>query len=217
MTSSVAPVQVPAAVTPDPVRLRRRPILVTVGILLTVTASATAGWAVLHAQDTVRVLAVARPVSAGHQITSRDLTVLDLAANSTSSVLAAGDAKQAVGRYATVSLLPGQLLLRESLSDEVLPAAGSALVAVTVPSSRMPAVALEAGDRVLVVSTPADQEDPPHADVPDSLVALVVSTQPLPDTDQIVVTVQIEQARAALLAARAATGRIAIAVLTRAQ
>lgn len=217
MTSSIARVQVPAAASATPVKLRRRPMLALLGVLLTAIAAATAGWAVLHAQDTVTVLAVARPIQAGHQVTTADLRFIDLATNSRSSVFSAGEAEQAVGRYARVTLLPGQLLLRDALSTSLIPPSGSALVAVTVPSARMPSVALEGGDRVLVVSTPSEQDEPPHNVPPDSLIAQVVSTQPLADTDLIVVTVQVDQSRAGLLAARAATGRIAVVVLTRAQ
>lgn len=199
----------------SPVKLRRRPRLAVLGILLAVSAALVAGWAVLHAQNTTRVLGVARPIEAGHPIAVQDLTYVDVPAGSMPLVIRGSEVNDVLGQYATVGLLPGQLLTRESVTGSAVPARGRSLVAVAVEAGRMPTVRLERGDRIEIVSTPSAQDEPPAEGRPESLTATVVSVEPLPDTSTTVVNVEIEQSRAALLAARAATGRIAVVLQAR--
>lgn len=200
---------------PGSVKLRRRPRLALLGVLLAVSAALVAGWAVLQAQDTTRVLGVARPVAAGHPISVQDLTYVDVPAGSMPLVIRGGEAGEVLGQYATVGLLPGQLLTRDSVTPFPVPAKGRSLVAVAVDAGRMPTLQLERGDRIAIVSTPSEQDEPPTDEEPESLTATVVSQEAIPDTSTTVINVEVEESRAALLAARAATGRIAVVLQAR--
>jgi hypothetical protein len=90
-----------------------------------------------------------------------------------------------------------------------MPAAGQSLVGVALQPAQLPTEPLRAGDRVRVVDTPTSQADPPAA-TPDTIPAVVVSTEALDDGRQTIVNVTVPSAQAADLAARVATGRIAL-------
>jgi hypothetical protein len=216
-TRTGTPARTPQSTSSGPgsVRVRRRPLLAIVGVLLAVSASAVAGWAVLNAQNTERVLGIVRTIPAGHPVAVDDLTYVEIPVGSMPAAVRGSDVAEVLGRYATVTLLPGQILVSEALADSLVPPAGFSLVAIAVEAGRLPTVPLEAGDRIDIVSTPAEQEEPPHDRAPDSMAGTVVSTEPLADTTKTIINVQIEQGRAGLLAARAATGRIAVVVGTR--
>lgn len=215
MTAVAAPVST-SSITTATVRNRRRPTLTIAGVLLTVVAAAGAGWAVLQAQHTERLLGIARPVEAGRRIGPQDLRYVDLPAGQVGAGWPGAQPSDVIGLVAAVRLLPGQLLVPEAVTDSLAPTTGSALVGVTVEIGRAPAVALEPGDRILVVSTPAEQDDPPPSTVrPDALAATVVSTEDLVDSGRLLLNVEVAAPQAGLLAARAATGRIAVVLLPR--
>jgi hypothetical protein len=212
--SNTAAAPVPAQrLAAAPVRAGRRPLLTLAGVLVVVMAAAGAGWAYLSAGDTVQVLALARTVQAGHQLAVADLTVKAIDEASVGSALRRSEASSVVGQYAAVPLLEGQLLVPGAIADALLPAPGTSVVGVPVGPGQMPTTSVQAGDQVLLVSTPAEQEAPPKGTAPDSMSATVVSIDPIADSDKVVVNVQVPAEHAAMLAARAATGRIAIVQL----
>ena len=113
------------------------------------------------------------------------------------------------GTTLTQSIMQGSLLSRSEVTAAGPPAAGQVLVGVAVPAARMPAGGLTAGDRVLVVTTPAADADPPSGP-PDSVAATVVRVGAADLNGVTVVDVTTAAGDGPALAARAATGRIAI-------
>ena len=83
------------------------------------------------------------------------------------------------------------------------------MVGVALPASSLPGEPLRAGDQVRVVGTPgADGNVAAGPQV--QIAATVVSLHPGADQGKIVVSVLVGQDKAAELAARAATGRVAM-------
>jgi hypothetical protein len=80
----------------------------------------------------------------------------------------------------------------------------------------LPAQPLRAGDRIRIVDTPVSQGEPP-ATTPASIAGLVVSVSEPDQAGVTVVDVTVPSARAADLAARVATGRIALVLDSRAR
>ena len=78
-----------------------------------------------------------------------------------------------VGQVATTTLTQGSLLVSSSFMATAPPGEGQVLVALAVPATRLPAGPLQAGDRVLVVDTPAAGADPPSLP-PNTIPATVV-------------------------------------------
>ena len=119
-----------------------------------------------------------------------------------------------VGSVAAVDLSSGTLLsARAGHADQPPPGPGQVLVAVAVPANRMPAGGLPPGDRVLVVSTPAADADP-STSAPETIAATVVRVGGV-DVNGIAVLDVVTAATAdgPTVAARSATGRIALVLL----
>ena len=94
------------------------------------------------------------------------------------------------------------------------PATGESIVGVALATGKLPAEPLRAGDRVRLVQTPADQ-----ADVPATQVTIDALVQNVPvmseDGQTVVIDLLVPSSRAAEVAARAATGRVALVLDSR--
>jgi hypothetical protein len=193
-------------------RRRRRTALLVLGIVLVLVGGSAGGWLVTRAGDKVPVLAVARPVGYGTIIEDADLAVARVAPDAALFPLPAGDRSRVVGQYAAVELRAGTLLTDEQITAEPVLDPASELVGVAVAPSQLPNRPLQAGDRVLVVSTPSRDADPP-AGRPGSITGTVVGVG-APDVDRVrVIDVRVPAGTGPTLAAWVATGRVAIVLV----
>lgn len=195
-------------------RGRRRPGLVALGVVLVVLGVLSGAWLVRSAGQRVAVLALARPVPFGSVITAGDLTRAQVSVDPSVATVPAGALAQVLGRVAATNLTQGSLLTRAQVTDVAPPAPGQVLVALALPATRMPAGSLQAGDQVLVVDTPPKDADPPTLP-PSTIPATVVRLGP-PDVNGVtVVDVTVGSGDGPALAARSATGRIALVLQPR--
>lgn len=195
-----------------PTRARRRPALVALGLALVAVSVLATTYLTTTLGQTQQVLVVVNDVARGEVIEAGDLGTADLPLNHGQLRPVSDDRYATIvesKQRATVDLLPGQLLTEDSMSDVVQPAEGRAIVGVALTAQQMPAsTSLQAGDQVSIVETPVAGGEPPIED-PVAIQAVVrSSTQGI--GDQWVVDVEVEADRAAGLAARAATGRVAL-------
>jgi hypothetical protein len=162
---------------------------------------------------TYQVLAVTDEVPRGTAITASDLAPVDLPIGTTLlEPVPADQLEQMTTMIAAVDLRPGQLLTLNSLVEEIEPAAGHSVVGIALAPNQMPGSrALVAGDTVRIVETPATGGEPP-ATAPFAISAVVIGVTDSPLGDGKVVDVEVTSANAAPLAARAATGRVAIVI-----
>jgi hypothetical protein len=119
-----------------------------------------------------------------------------------------------VGQVAATTLTPGSLLVFSEVAAAAPPSQGLVLVALAVPASRLPAGPLEAGDHILVVDTPAPGADPPSLP-PNTIPATVVRVGDTDANGVTVVDVTVATSAGPALAARSATGRIALVLQPR--
>lgn len=201
-----AGVTAPAAA---PVRLRRRTPMLMAGIALVAVGALSAALLTRVLGNTVPVVAVAQNVAPGHVLTGADLTIANVNTDPALRPVPAARLDSLVGRRAAVSLTAGSLLTDGAVTDVLQPALGRSLVGVALTASQLPAEPLQAGDQVRIVSTPPAQGEPPAA-APVSLAAVVVSAVGPDSTGLTVVNVTVPTAQAADLAARVATGRVAL-------
>ncbi|MBL0887332.1 SAF domain-containing protein [Myceligenerans indicum] len=198
-----------------PTRARRRPAvvalglaLVALGILASVSLTTTLG-------KTHKVLAVTSEIQRGQKITESVLVTVDLPTSPT--LLEPVDATQfaaVTGQYASVDLPAGSLLTPESYTTELKPAAGRSIVGVALNPNQMPAYPpLHAGDSVRIIETPVSGGDAP-VEEPLAIAAVVVEAHPAEIGDQQIVNVEVARDQAGALAARAATGRVALVLDT---
>jgi SAF domain-containing protein len=193
---------------------RRRPRLLAAGIAIVTTGALAAAWLVSATSNTIEVIRVQRPITAGQTIAREDLAVATINAGTGLATVPRDRASDIIGKRAAISLLPGQLITDSAVADQLVPATGQSMLGVTVDAAHIPSEPLEAGDVVDIVSTPNEGDDPP-TEAGDSITATVVSVSAIPDTDRTVVNVVVPAAQAHTLAARAATGRVAIVVTSR--
>ena len=210
------PAAMPSAPPPPAPRRRRRPALLGLGMAMVAVGALLAVWLAAGTGETVPVLAVAGEVMLGEVITDADLTVVRVAPDPALRPVPAERRERVVGRRAATDLVPGALLTGGQVTDATAPAAGFALVGVAVKPTQMPDQPLRPGDRLLVVSTPPVDGDV-STDPPSVLEATVVRVGALDDTGLRVVDVTVPDADASDLAARAATGRIALVLQPRAE
>lgn len=198
-----------------PTRARRRPALIALGLALVALSVLGSAYLATSLGQTYQVLAVTSDIARGAPITPGDVGVAELPEGAGSALLEPVLADQfdemTTGKVATADLKAGQLLTADSVATELRPPAGQSIVGIALAPNQMPTQALKAGDTVRVVETPATGGEPP-VQTPLAIPATVVSTAPTTVGEQTVVDVQVKSSTAAALAARAATGRVAIVI-----
>jgi hypothetical protein len=196
-----------------PTRARRRPALIALGLALVALSVLASVYLTTMLGETYQVLAVTKNVDRGAAVTAADVGTVELPTGPTSLKSVSADLlrQMTTNKVATADLKAGQLLTEDSVADELQPPAGQSIVGIALAPNQMPTQDLKAGDAVRVVETPATGGEPP-AGAPFTIAATVVSTDPTTIGDQTVVDVQVTSASAAALAARAATGRVAIVI-----
>lgn len=195
-----------------PTRARRRPALIALGLALVALSVLASVYLTTSLGETYQVLAVTKVVPRGTAIASTDVATVNLPTGPTLlQPISATELDQIEGMVATTDLSPGQLLTESSVADELGPPPGQSIVGVALAPNQMPTRELQAGDAVRVVETPATGGEPP-VEAPFAISATVIGTKPSSLGDQTVVDVQVASSQAAGLAARAATGRVAIVI-----
>ena len=199
---------------PAPVRARRRPALIALGVLLVVIGVLATASLVGEAGRRTSVLLLARDVPFGATIEDADLTIAEVSVDPEVQVVPADSRDDVVGQVSAAGLHAGSLLAPTDVTTAEPPAPGEALVGLAVAADRMPAGGLTPGDRVLVVETPPAAGDPPTT--PPVTIAATVVRRGEPDLNGVtVVDVTVPAQDGPALAARAATGRIAVVVQPR--
>ncbi|MCB2175757.1 MAG: SAF domain-containing protein [Actinomycetales bacterium] len=193
---------------------RRRPGLITAGVALAMVGALVAVWLVTSAGDRADVVMLARDVPFGTTLTADDLTLTAVAVDPGVSTVSAADTASLVGQVAAADLVAGSLLAPGQVTAAAPPGPDEVLVPLPVSAERLPASGLSAGDRLLVVDTPAVAADPPSA-APESFAATVVRLG-TPDLNGVsVIDVVVAEVDGPALAARAATGRFAVVLQSR--
>jgi hypothetical protein len=194
-----------------PPRLRRRPAIAAIGVALIAFGALGAAVLATAARSTIEVVAVASTVARGEQITAADLVPVAITPGQGLATVPAADLDALVGRWAQYDLPAGALVTPESVTEVPVPGPGQALVGLALSSGQLPSVELRSGDTVIVVGTPRQQDDPAELPPLATTTATVVSMTAA-DTagGGTIMNVAVPVSSAEELAARAATGRIAV-------
>jgi hypothetical protein len=215
--AEVAPSVPPPVTRPvfEPVRTRRRPLLIGLGLALTALGGLGAMWLASSGTGTVSVIGVAREVRAGQVIQREDLVSVQVAAGSGLRSVPVDRAADVVGKHTLIRLLPGSLVHPDALADKLVPAAGQALVGLSLGPGQRPGIELGTGDRVQIVYAPGSQDSsaPSTSRVPPVL-GVVVSTVDDPEANRTVVNVTVPVDAAVRVATWGSAGHATIAVLS---
>ncbi|GAB2717372.1 SAF domain-containing protein [Kitasatospora kifunensis] len=209
----------PSSITPaTPARTltarRRRPALLGLSIALVATGGLLGAYAVLATGQHASVLALARPVTEGAVITDSDLTTASITLDPAAlKPIRSADRGLVVGKRAANDLHPGALVTKDDLTDAPLVAANQQLVGILLKPGQLPSSPLAPGMAVLIVTTPTqDPNAPSPIGAPPTMAAKVVRVGAPDTTGALTLDVAVPATDGPVLAARAATGRIAVIV-----
>lgn len=200
----------PVAAQPaPPPKLRRRPVLVAGAIAAICLGALLAAWAWTATTNTQEVLVARHSIERGSVIDADDLARVQLSADPALKPVPANEFDQVVGQRAALDIADGAMLTPGSSSSAVVPAGGESVVGVALTPAQAPGLALQGGDQVRVVVTPAEGEDLP-AGAPLFNEAEVVGVHGPDETGRTVVDLLVPSAGASVLATRVATGNVVI-------
>lgn len=193
-------------------KLQRSPLMFVVGVLVLV-AGAVFGGFMWTTSDKTEVVAASADVQRGQVITDADLTTVRVGLDPSLRTVPAAQRQTLIGKRAAVDLSAGTLLSPKQVTDALVPPSGMSVVAVPISSDLVPKVPILAGDSVRLVQTPAAGGELVKGGL--AVTAEVVGVTS--DEPRTVVDVLVPNARAAELAALAASGRVALVLDSRAR
>jgi hypothetical protein len=185
--------------------------MVVVAVALVCAGAVLGLWLWMSASTVTEVVAVRTSVQRGHLVALEDLTTVRVTLDPQLRTVPAAELESLVGKRAATDLAPGTLVTPDQVSDAVVPGLGQSVVGIPVAPGLMPAEPLVAGDTVRLVHTPGLAGQVTAA--PVTVTATVLSVTP-GDTHT-VVDVLVTSDQAADLAARAATGDLAVVLDSR--
>ncbi|CAI9418271.1 SAF domain-containing protein [Nocardioides sp. T2.26MG-1] len=188
---------------------RRRPWVFALCAALVAAGALGTAFAFTSVNDTQEVLVVSRDIKRGETIEAGDLSVVQVSVDPALTPVAGSQKGELEGSRAAVDLWAGTLLTEEAVTDSLVPREGESLVGISLTPGQMPSEPLYSGDSVRIVTTPGDQGEITNGD-PVTVEAVVVGVSRVEETGETVVDVSVPEADAADLAARAATGRVAL-------
>ena len=192
-----------------PTKSRRRPAVIAAGVALAIIGGLGSWYYASTVGNTVTVLSTQTDIARGATITSGDLTTLQIAGGQDTPAFTAAEATDVIGQTATVDLPAGTLVTTANVGEGIIIAGGESIVGVALTVAQLPNYPLAAGDQVRLVDTPIAQGDPP-ATAPKSFVATVFTSRFDEGTATWVVDLVVPAKEAADIAARSATGRVAL-------
>ena len=200
-----------AAPVLPPTKTRRRPMLIAAGIAIAIIGGLGSYYLYTAGSSTVTVLVTSTDIARGAELTTNALTTIEIAGGQNTTAYRASQSTDVIGDVALVDLPAGTLLTTSNVGDGLPIADGQSIVGVALTPQQMPSYPLAAGDRVRLVDTPIAQGDPP-ATTPQTFRATIFTTRYDAENRVYIVDLVVPSGQAADIAARAATGRVALVV-----
>ena len=192
-----------------PLRRRRRRWVLALCAALVAAGGLGTAFAFTSVNDTQEVLVVSNDIKRGETIEAGDLAVVWVSVDPALTPVPGSQKAELEGSRAAVDLWAGTLLTAQAVTDNLVPGEGESLVGISLNPAQMPSEPLYGGDVVRIVTTPGDQGEITDRE-PVTIEATVVGVNRVEETGETVVDVAVPEAEAAELAARAATGRVAL-------
>ena len=210
--TAIASSQASAAL--GPVKAKRRPVLIIASLAALLMAALGGVWLWTSATSSAEVVVAKSTVPRGAVIAAGDLTVARVSLDPTVASIPASQMSTVVGRRAALDIAAGGLLTPADIASQTVPAKGETVVGLSLANGMLPAIALQAGDQVRVVQTPGAQGQVGDAP-PVTVSATVVAVTRSPDGQSALVDLLVSADAAPDLAARAATGKVAVVLDSR--
>ncbi|HEV7948996.1 MAG TPA: SAF domain-containing protein [Glaciihabitans sp.] len=191
------------------VRNKPRPAIIALAVALIIVSGLAAAWIYTTNGNTITVYKAATSIARGDVIEFADLSEVEIAAGQPLPSYLVADREGVEGKTASVDIPEGTLISPNNISSETGLPEGLSIVGISLSPAQLPMYPLVDGDPVRLVDTPVNQGDPP-ATAPESISATVVRTEVDSVSGDTLVAVSVDYDKAADLAARAATGRVAL-------
>lgn len=208
------PTSAPGEQFAPPPKLRRRPVLIAASVAAICLGALASMWAYQSTSNAQSVLAVRQTIERGDVITADDLMTVNISVDPALKPLSADQASSVVGKHAALDMSAGGVVTQDQVTEQALPAKGSSVVGIALTPGMLPANQIRVGDKVRVVVTPGQQGEMPTGQ-PDSIEAVVVGVAKDETTGNAIVNVQVPNNEGPMLAARAATGKVALVLDSR--
>ncbi len=192
-------------------RSRGRPAIIGVSIAIILLSALGVGYLVQSAGQTRSVFVSATELERGDVVTASDLTTIEVPKSEVVEAFGGEEADSLIGQYLTTALPKGSLMGPAVIAASAPVDKGTSIVGVALTPAQLPPYPLVAGDSVRIIETPISQGDPP-ATTPKAIPAKIVKVSAANDEQggSAIVAVVVDKDQAADLAARAATGRVAL-------
>ncbi|MGW1364903.1 SAF domain-containing protein [Streptomyces chartreusis] len=198
---------------PLPPRQRSRARMLG-GAMMVICGAIGVTWLLNGMTDRQDVLAVARDVPVGQQITVEDLRVVALPDDPALHPIEARERDSIVGRRTSARLVAGSLLTEGQLATGSALREGEELVAVEVKRGMAPVDALEVSDTVRIVTAPEEGTKPSgtgtQQEQAEEATGRVVKVGQPDTSGSTVVQIAVPKADSSQVAARAASGDVAL-------
>lgn len=195
-----------------PPKLRRRPMLIAVSIILTAVGALLAAYLLQALSDTDEVVAVREGVSRGEKIEENDLVQASVGSDMNVQTLSWGRASEVIGSYAKYDLPVGSLVTPDSFAQQIDIPANQAVVGMALEPGRMPSSELRTGDQVFVVYSPNVDSG---RDSTETYLGYVVAISPSPDGRGSIVDVAVRKDEGPKVAAASLTGNVSLMLNSR--
>lgn len=191
------------------VRSRIRPGMLAGALALIIAAALGVAWLVNSSGNNITVFSASKDIPRGAVVQASDLTTVQIPVNQPIPALTASNPSAAIGKTAAVDIPQGTLISQNNTTSDTGLKAGNSIVGIQLSSAQLPPYPLKAGDQVRIVDTPINQGEPPK-ETPNSIKATVVTAKTDSVSGKTTVAVEVLEANAPDLAARASTGRVAL-------
>ncbi|WP_460790655.1 SAF domain-containing protein [Nocardioides maradonensis] len=177
--------------------------------MITALGCLLGAWAWSATTNTEEVLAATHTIHRGEVIQAGDVQRIRISGDPALTPLPASAYDSVIGHRAALDISAGGLLTPDSTSTAPIPPKGQSVVGISLTPAQVPALPMRGGDKVRIIVTPGDSGATAAGATPFT-PAVVVDTALDDTTGNTVVNVLVPYADASVLAARAATGHVAL-------
>lgn len=143
---------------PEPPKLRRRPMLIALSVLLTALGALLGAWLLTSLSGTKSYIAVGADIERGSVIKETDLVRTQLRTDQAIAPLNWSQQPSVVGMHATTDMAKGSLVTRDSVAAQELSTDGQSVVGLSLVPGQTVSGELRYGQPVRVVVVPASAD-----------------------------------------------------------
>lgn len=198
-----------AGTAPEPPKLRRRPLLVALSVLLTAIGALLGAFLLTTLSGTDAYVGVRTDIERGSRITANDLVRVQMSDDPNLNPVPWDQQSVLIDMYATQDMAKGTVVTRDAVANEIAPVGGNSIVGLALTPGQGVSGDLRVGQRVTAVVVPASAE---LTGKPTEYLGTVASIKLSDDGQTKLVDVQVASADAAPLSAAAARQEVSLFV-----